>query len=128
MTPFPTAVSQAAVTAHNGALYSFGGIFGSAASNLAYRYDPATDTWTGLANLPQTLAGATAVSDGTYLYILGGNVGGTLANTLYRYNPATNTYTTLANLPVAASYQTRRLSERQDLPHRRLRRRSAAPR
>ena len=87
------------VAALNGVLYSFGGIISSADTNLAYRYDPGTDTWTALANLPQALSGASAVSDGTYIYILGGSVGGNPVNTLYRYNPATNTYTTLAAMP-----------------------------
>ena len=119
LTPYPTAISSQATTALNGLLYSFGGITNTD-TNVAYRYDPATNAWTPLASLPAARSGASAVSDGTYIYILGGSARGNHTNTVYRYDPVANSYTTLAAMPLTTVCAGRRLSERQDLPHRRL--------
>jgi N-acetylneuraminic acid mutarotase len=103
-TPYPAAVSSAAVVALNSLVYSFGGTTTSD-TNLAYRYDPATDTWTALANLPALRTGAGAVTDGTTIYILGGSIAGNHTNSVYRYDPVANTYTTMAAMPLTTAWQ-----------------------
>jgi N-acetylneuraminic acid mutarotase len=100
--PYPGTVSDEAVVAFNGSLYSFGGLVGGLTSNTAYRYNPGTNQWTAITPLPQAMEGASAVSDGTYIYIIGGNVSGNPQNTLRRYDPVANTYSTLATMPVGA--------------------------
>jgi N-acetylneuraminic acid mutarotase len=102
--PYPTPITSQATAALNGLIYSFGGITTSDVS-LAYRYDPATDTWTALAPLPAARSGASAVSDGTYVYILGGSAGGLQANTVYRYDPVANSYTTMSPMPLTTTRQ-----------------------
>src|SRR5262245_1527322 len=44
--PYPIAVSGHAVVSVGGNIYGFGGIVNNAAIANAYRYDPATNTWT----------------------------------------------------------------------------------
>jgi len=88
--PYPIAVAGPAVVAQGGQLYSFGGGNGSPLAN-AYRYDPAANTWTALADLP-VAHNALAVSDGTAIYILAGTA-------LWRYDPSANSYTILAPPP-----------------------------
>jgi hypothetical protein len=103
-TPYPMPDLDQAVVAYNGLLYSFGGYTGTAVTNAAYTYNPATGQWTGLAPLPAPRAGMGIVSDGTYLYLFGG-LDGNFADmtTLWRYDPATNSYlTTLAPVPTGA--------------------------
>jgi N-acetylneuraminic acid mutarotase len=62
--------------------------------NTTYVYDPATDAWTRLADLPQALGGVTVATANGKLYAFGGfdqrgyNLGNVAAT--YEYNPATN--------------------------------------
>ena len=105
LAPYPATVSNAAVVAFNGSLYSFGGIVINSDSAVAYRYSPGTDTWTAIASLPQARSAASAVSDGTYIYIVAGSIAGNLTNTLYRYDPVANTYATLAPMLNSTSKQ-----------------------
>jgi N-acetylneuraminic acid mutarotase len=105
--PYPIPIAGHAVAALGGRLYSFGGFSNGSRIRNAYRYDPATNSWTRLADLPAERASAGAVSDGRYLYILGGvNNPNQAQNTLYRYDPATDSYAALApalNVTVGAA-------------------------
>jgi len=92
--PYPIAVEFPAVVAQGGQLYSFGGSNGSPLAN-AYRYDPAANTWTALADLP-VAHNALAVSDGSDIYILAGTA-------LWRYDPSANSYTILAPPPLSTA-------------------------
>ncbi len=94
--PYPIPIQDEAVVAQGGFLYSFGGQSTAGSVTNAYRYDPAADTWSPLAALPEPLAGLSAVSNGTVIYLLNG---GTFSPRLYRYDPATNGYTALAAAP-----------------------------
>ena len=68
--------------------------------NSFHRYDPATDSWTARANLPQRLHSAVGASDGTYGYVACGQTSGVVyTNTLYRYDPSTDSWTTLGTVP-----------------------------
>lgn len=95
---YPIAVSGNAVASVDGILYSFGGIGNTTPTANAYKYDPATNTWTPIASLPAPRGWFSAVTDGTYIYLLGGvdQNFATMA-TLWRYDPVSNTYNT--NLP-----------------------------
>ena len=68
----------------------------------AHVYDPATDTWKALANLPLAkshLEGSTFLSNGL-IVMAGGQVDNfTPTGNVEAYNPATNTWSTLAPLP-----------------------------
>lgn len=75
--------------------YTFGGIVGqqSLPTNVAYSYNPATDTWTQLANLPEAIGENHAQYYNGKVYIIGGiNLTGANQKTTYIYDIATNTY------------------------------------
>jgi N-acetylneuraminic acid mutarotase len=93
--PYPIAVFGNAVASQAGNVYSFGGIVNNAAVANAYKYSPATNTWTPIASLPQPRGWFSAASDGTYVYLLGGvDQNFNTAATLWRYDPVSNTYNT----------------------------------
>ena len=96
--PYPIAVSGHAVVSVGDNLYSFGGIINNAAITSAYKYTPATNTWTPIASLPEPRGWFSGTTDGTYIYLLGGvDQNFNTTATLWRYDPVTNTYNT--NLP-----------------------------
>jgi len=72
--------------------------------NTTYVYDPATDAWTQLADLPQALGGVTLATANGKLYAFGGfdqrgyNLGNVAAT--YEYNPATNKWRERTAAPV----------------------------
>jgi N-acetylneuraminic acid mutarotase/subtilisin-like proprotein convertase family protein len=93
--PYPIAVAGNAVASQGGNVYSFGGIANNTAVANAYKYTPATNTWTPIASLPAPRGWFSAASDGTYIYLLGGiDQNFTTTATLWRYNPVNNTYDT----------------------------------
>src|SRR5438552_15834299 len=92
---YPISIPGAAGAAQGANIYTFGGLSAGTPTTAAYKYTPATDTWTAIAPLPAARYWFTAVSDGTYLYLLGGvNQNGIPTATLWRYDPTTNTYNT----------------------------------
>ena len=64
-------------------------------------YDPGTDSWSPLEDLPTPRSGgASAVLDGK-LYVLGGQLpGNTVYKTVSRFDPATGHWETLADMPI----------------------------
>src|SRR5262249_49974831 len=93
--PYPIAVSGHAVVSVGGNVYGFGGIVNNAAIKNAYKYTPATNTWTPIASLPAPRAWFSGTSDGTYIYVLGGvDQNFNTTATLWRYDPVSNTYNT----------------------------------
>jgi N-acetylneuraminic acid mutarotase len=93
--PCPIVTSGQAVASAGGNVYSFGGIANNIAIANAYKYSPATNTWTPIASLPAPRGWFSATSDGAYIYLLGGvdQNFNTMA-TLWRYDPVSNTYNT----------------------------------
>ena len=92
-----------------GKVYLAGGIVyngntGSTTNRVAM-YDPATNTWTEKAAMPQGRNHAAAATDGAKMYVFGGrgfgsgddNVVANGFNTLQMYDPATNTWQSSAN-------------------------------
>ena len=93
--PYPIAVFGHAVVSQGGNVYSFGGIVNNTTIANAYKYTPATNTWTPIAPLPAPRGWFSGTTDGTYIYLLGGvDQNFTTTGTLWRYDPATNTYNT----------------------------------
>src|SRR5437667_5459126 len=93
--PYPISIIGAGGAAQGGNIYTFGGLSAGTPTTAAYKYTPATDSWSAIAPLPAARYSVTAVSDGTYLYLLGGrDQNGFPTATLWRYDPATNTYNT----------------------------------
>ncbi|WP_158546237.1 malectin domain-containing carbohydrate-binding protein [Adhaeribacter pallidiroseus] len=102
----------------NNKLYIFGGYdptkSGYTPTKRAYRYDPNTNSWQAIADLPHTPKGSNfggvthvgTANDGTNIYLAGGypsNSTGTGqvfgTKQVWRYNVASNNYTALPNLP-----------------------------
>ncbi|TMJ78295.1 MAG: hypothetical protein E6G79_23350, partial [Alphaproteobacteria bacterium] len=93
--PYPIAVSGHAVVSVGGNVYSFGGIVNNAAITNAYKYTPATNTWTPIASLPAPRGWFSGTTDGTFIYLLGGvDQNFNTTATLWRYDPISNTYNT----------------------------------
>lgn len=66
-------------------------------NDKAMKYDPITDTWTYLADMPQALWHPTVQADPStgLIYVIGGKrIDWTCSPTVYAYNPITDTYTT----------------------------------
>lgn len=92
----------------NGKLYVLGGLYlGTNGEILATTrcdvYDPATDKWTRLDDMPEKLTHAQAVIDGGNMYFIGGYVGdhpGAGTNHVWKYNTTTDTWSRLVNLPI----------------------------
>ncbi|MFQ5425017.1 MAG: Kelch repeat-containing protein, partial [Phycisphaerae bacterium] len=89
-------------------LYILGGDDTSGVAwNLADRYDPVTDAWTALANLPQPRSDPAAVYDGAgHVLVIGGaNAAGSPQTTVFSFDIATSTWSTLAPQPAALMQQ-----------------------
>jgi len=104
--PEPLAYSNgAAVIA--GKIYVAGGVHftnnGAVVKKTLYRYDPATNAWTRLADMPRTSSsGVSAAIDGRlYVYAPFGAEDDSYEAALYRYNPSTNAWVKRANPPAA---------------------------
>jgi hypothetical protein len=77
------------------------------ALNTLYAYDPASQTWTQQANLPEGLSGAAVATLNGQLYVVGGCTTGACSPTsdaTYRYDPGTNGWTQLASYPTATAF------------------------
>jgi N-acetylneuraminic acid mutarotase len=115
----PYRVSEAQGEVVNNKLYSFGGFdsqkTGFTPTKRAYKYDPVTNKWTSIADLPHTPNGtgfggvthAGFTNDGTDIYMAGGytsNSSGTGqtfgVQQVWKYNVVANTYSKLPDLPV----------------------------
>ncbi len=96
-TPLPEALANAGAAVVNERIYLAGGSFvektpesnRSVTSNAFLEYDPATETWTRLLDLPHPLAGASLVSVGDSLYLIGGWDGSIMRDEIWRIVPPT---------------------------------------
>jgi N-acetylneuraminic acid mutarotase len=69
-------------------------------SGLLHRYNPATNTWTGLPQAPTVHVLPAVAAIGGKLYVAGGNNGsGVAISQLDVYDPATNAWSTLPAMP-----------------------------
>ena len=88
----------------NGKLYVFGGFFNSKieATLQSDKHDPATNTWTPIAPLPEPVTHAGQATDGKFIYLAGGFVGdhpGPSSNKLWKYHIETDTWSEGPPLP-----------------------------
>ena len=103
---FPMARDHITAVALNGKIYSFGGEIGHdllhQQQTEADVYDPTTDAWTQLADMPLSkshVESDTFVSNGKII-IAGGQIDDHAStNTILEYDPSTNTWGMLGNLP-----------------------------
>ena len=90
----------------NGQIYALGGQFGhdacpgKAANNsaLAHVFNPQSNSWSSIANLPgvQSHAEPSTFAHGGFIYFVGGQSAG---NKVWRYQPSNNQWTTITTLP-----------------------------
>jgi N-acetylneuraminic acid mutarotase len=104
--PLPVARFEADSAAVNGRMYVFGGFYNAAiqATTEADRYDPATDTWSLLSDMPQPITHAGTAVDGQTVYLAGGFVGDGLSAVTDRvltYDVSTDTWGDAPPLPEA---------------------------
>jgi len=106
----PLGTSEAHGELVGGKLYTFGGFNWSTPCctpwRFAFVYDPATNTWSPLADMPEGVTHAGATTDGTDVFYAGGfvedasrtfQIFGT--KHVWRYRIATNTYEAMPDLP-----------------------------
>jgi len=103
----PIGLAEAQTASANGKMYVFGGYYTPwLATNHAYSYNPSTNAWARLADMPQPLTHMGVAADGRYIYIAGGYVTNpttkqqTFASAIvWRYDTQTNTYSKFISLP-----------------------------
>ncbi len=104
ITDFPTDIMDNAVDTLDGIVYSMGGFDGNEIIPNSYTYDPATQEWSPIADIPEGRENPVgAFIDGKFILNGGWDPGGTpLASTVV-YDPASDTWTPAADAPVAAA-------------------------
>jgi N-acetylneuraminic acid mutarotase len=104
--PSPVARLEAQQAVYAGKLYVFGG-YHNVSFEMTRRadvYDPATDQWTRLADLPTPLTHAATVGDGKNILLIGGYADESRALTttnVWKYDTRKNQYFELPPLPAA---------------------------
>lgn len=100
----PVSVMRAGAAAFNGRIYVFGGLHKTSEADnqptkAVQMYDPATDKWTVLGDMPCTLTELQAISVGDGIFLFGAfrhepEEGADFPNTyLYKYTPSTGKWT-----------------------------------
>jgi hypothetical protein len=90
----------------DGRIYVLGGLVpglgGTGATATGEVYDPATDRWSAIADMPAPRHHLMAAAAGGYLYAIGGfdETGFNPVDTVWRYDPATDTWAGRSSLPV----------------------------
>ncbi|PJE00701.1 MAG: galactose oxidase [Leptospira sp.] len=98
-TKIPTPRANAQIVSHKGRIYIIGGLIlgpggiGSVASPRVEVYDPLSNTWSTLANIPSNLQGAVVGSIDDEIFLISGSTSadmttGTIFNNVYRFNPS----------------------------------------
>ncbi|WP_018811591.1 S8 family serine peptidase [Salinispora pacifica] len=98
--PYPHPVSWMSCGGLGTQVYCAGG---SGAETVAHRYDPVTDTWTPIADMPLDLWGSSYAAAGGMLVLAGGvtNDSTAVTNQTIAYDPATGTWQDLPNAEFA---------------------------
>jgi len=104
--PSPIKRAEALGGVVNGKLYVMGGLFSQSGKILATTradvYDPATNIWTRIKDMPEKLTHAGQVIVGDTIWLIGGYVGdhpGPATNHVWKYNTTTNTWSAGPTLP-----------------------------
>jgi Ca2+-binding RTX toxin-like protein len=106
VSPSPQVRGEAQGAVVGGKLYVFGGYVDFSpccpSTTRSDAYDPATNAWTRIADLPEPISHAPVVVDGDTAYLLGGFVGdhpGPSTEHVWKYDTATNTWSEGPPLP-----------------------------
>ncbi|NJP31489.1 S8 family serine peptidase [Micromonospora thermarum] len=96
--PYPHPVAWLSCGGIGAQVYCAGGT-GSTEYTDAYRYDPASDSWTRIADLPLEMWGSQYAAAGGMLVLAGGVTSGSsvVTNRTVGYDPATGSWRTLPN-------------------------------
>jgi N-acetylneuraminic acid mutarotase len=99
----PIGRSEAQGAAVGGKLYVFGGFFsGTTTTARSDVFDPASNSWSRLPDLPEELTHSAVVADGTTIWLLGGYVDdhpGPATRSVWKYDTVSRTYTRGPQLP-----------------------------
>jgi N-acetylneuraminic acid mutarotase len=102
-TPTPSARVESPTAAVNGKMYLFGGfVTGLGASNEVDVYDPASDTWKRLKDMPTQVTHLNPAIDRGTIWLAGGFKGkhpGPVTNEVWKYDVASDTWTSGPPLP-----------------------------
>lgn len=110
LAPSPITRAESVGTVVNGKLYVMGGFHGLIKPNhyIAQArcdvFDPATNTWTRIADMPEPFTHSQAAVDGTTMWFVGAYVGnhpGPGTTHVWKYDTATNVWSRGPDLPVA---------------------------
>lgn len=107
LSPMPNPRNHIGSAVYDGQLYIFGGQKEHdeelVPQDDVHRYDPATNKWTQMADMPQPFnhIHASVFVYGDYIYSIGGQIvhNATPYASVYAYNPATNTWSQFTDLP-----------------------------
>lgn len=104
----PTARDALSACVIQGKIYTLGGLISTFAmatppipTAVVEAYDPATDTWTKKASMPEARWGASAVAVADKIYVFGGTNSdtGPASSSVFEYDPAQDTWTMLSAMP-----------------------------
>jgi N-acetylneuraminic acid mutarotase len=88
--------------------YVCGGDWNNGLTNTCFSYNPLTNSWSGIASLPQNINEAASFSSNGRGYVACGQCcfwNGTLVPTLMEYNPVMNAWTQRADLPTTGRFR-----------------------
>lgn len=102
--PSPIDRAEAQGVAVNGRLYVLGGFYNTnnQATLQSDVYDPVSNTWTRLSDLPEKITHAGTATDGKSIYIAGGFIGdhpGPSSERVWRYDITSDTWEAAPSLP-----------------------------
>ena len=102
---YPTRIMDNAVAVgDDGQVYSVGGVDGARITEAAYRYDPASRTWSAIAPLPDERENPVAAFiDGRLIVTTGWPEQEWASQSTFLYDPATDTWTQGADAPVGVA-------------------------
>ncbi len=100
----PTARTGLAITTFENQVYAIGGESATGMTGTVDRYDPATDAWVTVSQMPVPVTDVNAAVIGGKIYIPGGRLtSGKMTNALEIYSPRQDTWENGSNLPMPMS-------------------------
>ncbi len=100
----PTARTGLAITTFENQVYAIGGESATGMTGTVDRYDPATDAWVTVSQMPVPVTDVNAAVIGGKIYIPGGRLpSGKMTNALEIYSPRQDSWENGSNLPMPMS-------------------------
>lgn len=92
------------MASYDGKIHTIGGSTPDGVTDSVERYDPQSDTWTRLADLPTPTANMQAVVIGGKIYVAGGSLAsGAVSDQVERYDPVQDRWSSIPPLPAPRS-------------------------